>query len=427
MLEVIVAVDENYGIGKDGGLPWYVSEDLGIFKYKTMDSVLIVGRKTAQTLPKLNNREIVILSKTGETNTVIKAVVKAKEYKKPIFVVGGAELYNEIFKNFLHLVSKIHISFISGVYNCDVTLENIPLNKFNCISRQRFKDFEHRVFVSANPPGEMQYLRLLDEVFSSQNFTYGRNGKVISQFGKTLSFNLLNEFPLLTTKKMFLRGIVEELLFFLRGQTDSKILEKKGVNIWKANTEERRGLMGPMYGSQWRHFGAKLEDFDSETSIYKGGLDQLKNVIELIQTDPKSRRILLTTFNPAQVEFGVLYPCHSLVNQFYVDGEYLNMTCYNRSSDLFLGLPFNIASSALLLHIIAKITQYKAQMLHIYLGDCHIYESHINAVKTQLTRIPKPPPEILIKDFHSVEDLTYEHFCLQNYESYESIKAEMVK
>jgi thymidylate synthase len=226
---------------------------------------------------------------------------------------------------------------------------------------------------------------------------------------------------------MFLRGVVEELLFFLRGETDTKILEKKGVNIWKPNTEDRGGLMGPMYGSQWRHFNANLDDFDVETSTYRGGYDQLQNVLNLIKTDPKSRRILMTTFNPAQADKGVLYPCHSIVNQFYVDGEFLDMTCYNRSSDLFLGLPFNIASSALLLHIIAKLTNYKPRMFHLHLGDCHIYESHTEVVKTQLERIPKSPPKVSIRDFNSVEELTYEHFTLVDYTSYASIKAEMIK
>ena len=182
-----------------------------------------------------------------------------------------------------------------------------------------------------------------------------------------------------------------------------------------------------MYGSQWRHFNANLDDFDVETSTYRGGYDQLQYVINLIKTDSKSRRILMTTFNPAQADKGVLYPCHSIVNQFYVDGEFLDMTCYNRSSDLFLGLPFNIASSSLLLHIIAKLTGYKPRMFHLYLGDCHIYEPHIDAVKTQLERIPKSPPTVSISEFNSVEELTYEHIILTNYKCDTSIKAEMVK
>ena len=428
MIEVIIAMDMNGGIGKEGKLPWHVPEELGLFKYKTMDSVLIVGRKTTATLPPLYNREIITVSSTSEIDSVEKAVIKARQTnKRKIFIAGGAEVYNDIFKNHLHLVSKIHVSFIHGIYNCDVFVDSIPFLRFNCVSRQEFKGFVHEVYEPKYPCGEVQYLSLLNDTLLSNNYTHGRNGGVISQFGKSLIFNLVSEFPLLTTKKMFLRGVVEELLFFLRGETDTKILEKKGVNIWKPNTEDRGGLMGPMYGSQWRHFNANLDDFDVETSTYRGGYDQLQNVLNLIKTDPKSRRILMTTFNPAQADKGVLYPCHSIVNQFYVDGEFLDMTCYNRSSDLFLGLPFNIASSALLLHIIAKLTNYKPRMFHLHLGDCHIYESHTEVVKTQLERIPKSPPKVSIKDFNSVEELTYEHFTLVDYTSYASIKAEMIK
>ena len=428
MLEVIIAVDENDGIGKEGKLPWHLPEELGLFKYKTMDSVLIVGRKTSETLPPLYNREIVTVSRTGEIDSVEKAIIKAQQSnKRKIFITGGAELYNEVFKNHLHLVSRIHVSFIKGIHNCDVFVTSIPFFRFNCVSHQEFKGFIHEVYEPKYPCGEVQYITLLNDTLNSNNYTHGRNGRVISQFGKSLSFNLSKEFPLLTTKKMFLRGVVEELLFFLRGETDSKILEKKGVTIWKPNTEDRGGLMGPMYGSQWRHFNANLDDFDVETSTYRGGYDQLQHVINLIKTDPKSRRILMTTFNPAQADKGVLYPCHSIVNQFYVDGEFLDMTCYNRSSDLFLGLPFNIASSSLLLHIIAKLTGYKPRMFHLYLGDCHIYEPHIDAVKTQLERIPKSPPTVSIREFNSVEELTYEHIILTNYKCDTSIKAEMVK
>ena len=428
MLEVIIAVDENDGIGKEGKLPWHLPEELGLFKYKTMDSVLIVGRKTSETLPPLYNREIITVSRTGEIDSVEKAIIKAQQSnKRKIFITGGAELYNEVFKNHLHLVSRIHVSFIKGIHNCDVFVTSIPFFRFNCVSHQEFKGFIHEVYEPKYPCGEVQYITLLNDTLNSNNYTHGRNGRVISQFGKSLSFNLSKEFPLLTTKKMFLRGVVEELLFFLRGETDSKILEKKGVTIWKPNTEDRGGLMGPMYGSQWRHFNANLDDFDVETSTYRGGYDQLQHVINLIKTDPKSRRILMTTFNPAQADKGVLYPCHSIVNQFYVDGEFLDMTCYNRSSDLFLGLPFNIASSSLLLHIIAKLTGYKPRMFHLYLGDCHIYEPHIDAVKTQLERIPKSPPTVSIREFNSVEELTYEHIILTNYKCDTSIKAEMVK
>jgi dihydrofolate reductase/thymidylate synthase len=433
MIQVIFACTSNYGIGYNSKLPWYNPEDLSLFKIKTTDSVLIVGRKTAESLPMLKNRTIIIVSRSNENDTIQKAIEKAyslvqSKIHKTIFVIGGGEIYNEVFSKFSHLISKVHISIMKEDYVCD-TFVNFSKYKdnYHSISFQKFETFTHEVFEPKIKFGESQYLNLVQEVLETGNDTYGRNGNVKSLFGKSLSFDLTREFPLLTTKKMFLRGIIEELLFFLRGETDSKILEQKEVNIWKGNTENTNGLMGPMYGSQWRHFNARVEDFHSDSSTYKGGYDQLSYVINTINTDPKSRRILMTTFNPAQAHLGVLYPCHSIVNQFYVDGEYLDMTCYNRSSDLFLGLPFNIASSSLLLHIIAEETNLKPRFFHLYLGDCHIYESHKDAVSTQLSRVPKAPPQIKVNGKEKFSELKYEDFSLQHYEWHPSLKAEMVK
>ena len=174
-----------------------------------------------------------------------------------------------------------------------------------------------------------------------------------------------------------------------------------------------------MYGYQWRKFNAKYKS--NET-----GIDQLENVINTIKTDPKSRRILMTDFNPLQVSEGVLYPCHSIIIQFFVEDGFLDMYCFNRSSDLFLGLPFNIASSSLLLTIIAKLTQLTPRFFNLSLGDCHIYESHIDNVKEQIQRLPYKFPIIKIEDFSKVEELTYEHIHLSEYNFHPTIKAQMV-
>jgi thymidylate synthase/dihydrofolate reductase len=427
MIELILAKDKNNGIGFQGNLPWRNSEELAVFKVKTMNCILICGRKTYEKLPLLSGRTILVASKTENASIDI-CLEKALHLhnQNAIFVIGGAEIYNEFLTHYLHLVSKIHVSNMFNTYSCDTFIPILPhiLEKhFKETSKQTFGEFDHCVYEKKTLCGELQYLSLLSEVYYSGNVTFGRNGNVKSLFGKNLSFDLTQEFPLLTTKKMFLRGIIEELLFFLNGETNSKILEAKDVNIWKMNTEETNGFMGPMYGSQWRHFNAPLENFNPETSIYEGGFDQYIDVLHKIKVDPKSRRILMTTFNPAQANDGVLYPCHSIVNQFYVDGEFLDMTCYNRSSDLFLGLPFNIASSSLLLMIIAHHSNLKPRYFHLYLGDCHIYEAHNEAVQIQLHRIPKKPPTLEISPYI----LKYENFHLQNYESYSSIKALMIK
>jgi dihydrofolate reductase/thymidylate synthase len=265
-----------------------------------------------------------------------------------------------------------------------------------------------------------------------------RNSVVKSTFFKNMTFDIRNGFPLLTTKKMFFRGIVEELLFFIRGQTDSNILESKGVNIWKGNTSRefldslnlrgrKEGIMGPLYGYQWRYFNSKYDETTGKP--LEKGIDQFQNVIDCIKNNPESRRILMTDFNPEQANEGVLYPCHSIILQFYVDGDMLDMSCYYRSQDLFLGVPFNIASSALLLCIVSKICNKTPRYLHICMGDVHIYEHHYEQVKIQCDRQAYVFPTLKIKNISSIEEaenLTYKDFILENYRSHPIIKAEMI-
>ena len=218
-------------------------------------------------------------------------------------------------------------------------------------------------------------------------------------------------------------------------------MSDKNVNIWKKNTSNEfiesvglnwsEGHMGPMYGYQWRTYNKpyiKEQMFNDREEYVK--IDQLKNVIHLIKNDPNSRRILMTTYNPVQAPQGVLYPCHSLIIQFYVYEEYLDLFCYNRSQDLFLGVPYNIASTSLLLEIISKVTGKKARFVNITMGDTHIYDDHINQMKTQCNRTPLNKPFIKInKDIKTISDLEllkYEDFELKNYISHGTIKADMV-
>jgi thymidylate synthase len=254
-------------------------------------------------------------------------------------------------------------------------------------------------------------------------------------FFKNMSFDLRKGFPILTTKKMFFRGIVEELLFFLRGETDSKVLEKKGINIWRGNTERKfldhngfkdrePGMMGPMYGYQWRFFGAEYEESTGKPKTV--GVDQLKYVIDTIVKDKNSRRIIMTDFNPSQAFSGVLFPCHSIIVQFYVYENYLDMYCYNRSQDLFLGTPFNISSSALLLSIIAKKTGLYPRYLHIGMGDVHLYEEHLELINIQRDRIPYSLPQLILPEIDVFENIKTEDIVLQNYLSHPAIKANMV-
>ncbi len=458
--ELIVAVDMNYGIGYKNQLPWGKNkEELKLFREKTLGSTLIFGRKTFESLPHLDSRQIICLtnkkyymddhmkpdilknSKNPE-GVVVCNLDDAKFFSEneKVFIAGGREIYKLALER-PNYINRIHISVIKDAYDCDIFFDINWIKDFVIVEHIPYLTFDHYVLERKNNcKGERQYLELLEHILSKGALVEGRNGFTYSTFVNHMSFDLREGFPLLTTKKMFLRGIVEELLFFLRGDSDSKILEEKGVNIWKGNTskefiESRRlpyseGVLGPMYGRQYRNYNAPYVLNEEHKPVKSSeGIDQLANVVNLIKTDPNSRRILMTTYNPSQAEQGVLYPCHSITLQFYVDGEYLDMYCFNRSSDVFLGLPFNIASSSLMLIIISKITGKTARNFHLSLGDTHIYQTHVEQVKEQNKRIPYKFCEIILPEINSIKDvenLEFKDFILVNYKSHKSIKAEMV-
>jgi len=293
---------------------------------------------------------------------------------------------------------------------------------------------------------EIAYLDILRDLIIKGNERQTRNSITKSLFSRNLTFDLKNSFPLLTTKKMFLRGIFEELMFFIRGNTNTKILEEKGIKIWKDNTSRifldnlglnhyQEGDMGPMYGYQLRFFNANYKDLNNNLNK---GVDQLKYVIETILKDPFSRRIIMTTFNPAQVNEGCLFPCHSLMIQFYIREEndiyYLSQQNYIRSNDIFLGNPYNIASFALMsyllchhLNYITKSNKYKPDMLYITLGDYHLYKDHYEVAQEQINRIPYSFPQLNIKNYHNnIEDYQYEDIEMLNYMSHPAIKTKMI-
>jgi thymidylate synthase len=251
-----------------------------------------------------------------------------------------------------------------------------------------------------------------------------------------MEFNLQKGFPLLTTKQIGYKTILRELLWFIKGSTSNQELNDKNVHIWNMNSSKEfldsrnldyeEGDLGPVYGFQWRHFGAEYESCHSD---YSGkGIDQLKNIIHLIKTEPTSRRIILNSWNVSDIDKMALPPCHVMC-QFNVNtnNNTLNCQLYQRSGDMFLGVPFNIASYSLLTYIIAKITGYiPGKFIHI-LGDTHIYESHLNAVNKQLERVPYSFPELLISDeLSDIDNIKEEYFIMKNYNPYPKITAPMV-
>lgn len=284
---------------------------------------------------------------------------------------------------------------------------------------------------------EYEYFDLIDNILKNGKFKPDRTGTgTISLFGAQMRFSLRNmTIPLLTTKKVFWRGILEELLWFIRGCTDSNVLRDKGIHIWDANGSkeflEKSGLgnreegdLGPVYGFQWRHYGAEYVDKNTD---YSGkGIDQLKDIIEKIKTDPFDRRLILTAWNPKDIPTMALPPCHCLA-QFYVSADKeLSCQLYQRSADAGLGVPFNIASYSLLTHMIAHITGLKAGDFVHTLGDAHIYVDHVGALQEQLKRIPREFPKISFKrKIENIDDFSSKDFELFNYHPQETISMKM--
>ena len=266
--------------------------------------------------------------------------------------------------------------------------------------------------MSANP-GEQQYLDLLEEVLGRGARKSDRTGTgTLSVFGRQLRFALGDSFPLLTTKKLHLKSILYELLWFLRGDTNVKWLQERGVSIWDEWADEN-GELGPVYGYQWRHWRTP----DGRE------IDQIKHVIESLRRKPDSRRHIVTAWNPADVERMALPPCHALF-QFYVAEGRLSCQMYQRSADLFLGVPFNIASYALLTLMVAQVTSLKPGEFVLTLGDAHLYLNHLEQARSQLTRAPRPFPRMRLNpSVKELLDFKYEDFTLEAYDPHPAIKA----
>lgn len=460
-ITLIAAIDSCNGIAKGGRIPWTLPQDLRTFKDVTMGgdgvggcgknasgmggrngdskNAVIMGRKTWDAIPNrgLRDRLNVIISKTLDEMEVhadnatqaptqlvrsfedALKVCTASDQIQHIFIAGGSQVYQTALER--GFVDHVHLTRIQGNYGCDTFLP--PIRGSRLIRDRQYKrygskevEIEQSSFIYSNP-NERRYHNLLDEIIRNGTERDTRNARVQSIFDRDLKLNLQDGFPLLTTKSMFWRGIVEELLFFLRGDTNTQILSKRGVRIWEPNTSaeflDQRGLydyevgdMGPMYGWNWRRFGA---DYSGMNHDYEGhGFDQLRDLLYQLKFNPTSRRMLLTTYDPSKVPQSVLAPCHGLVTQFYVENETLHCKMYQRSADIFLGLPFNIASYALLMEILCHVTNYQPGTLSISLGDCHLYHEHTPHATEQLKRSTFRPPQLSIRTpFIPIDDCAY--------------------
>lgn len=260
-----------------------------------------------------------------------------------------------------------------------------------------------------------QYLDLLQHILDRGVIKDDRTGTgTLSVFGYQMRFDLQQGFPLLTTKKLHLKSIIYELLWFLRGDTNVRFLQENGVHIWDEWADEH-GELGPVYGSQWRSW----KTADGRT------IDQIAQVVHQIQTNPNSRRLIVSAWNPSEVESMALPPCHALF-QFYVAQGKLSCQLYQRSADVFLGVPFNIASYALLTLMMAQVCNLQpGEFVHTF-GDVHLYRNHIEQARLQLTRQPYPLPQMKLNPrTRSIFDFRYEDFELVNYQAHPHIKAEV--
>ncbi|MEI9991199.1 MAG: thymidylate synthase [Rhizomicrobium sp.] len=266
-----------------------------------------------------------------------------------------------------------------------------------------------------------QYHDLLELVLKTGVEKHDRTGTgTLSVFGHQARYDLAAGFPLLTTKKLFTKAIILELLWFLRGDTNVRWLQERGVTIWD-EWADADGELGPVYGHQWRSWPSN----NKEDGPDGGTIDQIANVVRDIKANPDSRRLIVTAWNPADVPKMALPPCHCLF-QFYVANGRLSCQLYQRSADIFLGVPFNIASYALLTMMIAQVTGLAPGAFVHTLGDAHLYLNHIDQAREQLTRKPYPLPTMRLNPaVTSVFDFRYEDFTLENYRAHPTIKAEI--
>lgn len=499
---IIVALDSENGIGKDNDLPWNISLDKKFFRQKTIENygtgeinVCVMGRKTWESIPEyyrgLDKRITFVLSHEMSEETLneqnatksevylirsiagifekvrfLKEEVVNGEKRKigSVFICGGANIYTTIIrKAFKIRINEFYTTIIRKNYNCDVFFplslmqDNCTLISNNSVTfkvKDSFSDEiipltfcsysnEEMLNLYTINTEELVYLGILRDLIHEGREKKGRNGITYSKFVRSMTFNLFESFPLYTTKKINIKTVAEELLFFLSGKTNTKLLEEKGVNIWKKNTSAdflkqmnlpwKEGDMGPMYGFNWRYFGAEYKGCDED---YEGqGFDQIKYCLNLLKNDPYSRRIIMTSLNVANVSQGVLFPCHGIHIQFDVEEKecerkiirLLSCSVTIRSNDWCVGHPFNVASYALFVHFFCYALnndkaydgpRFKPFKLHLIINDVHLYDNHMENAMIQLTRLPFKFPTLKIKEkeegstnvFPSYDDLILENY-----------------
>jgi len=399
----------------------------------------------------------VLIAKSLEEAIQQLSVSPYTETIEHIFVIGGAAAFAEALGSSTIVCDTIHLTRVHSPIDCDVFIPDIDDNHFALTGLQpkvveNFVEYQfltyqnrqlHNLVRSCRPTSmvttrheEYQYLDSIRDIIATGLGRDDRTGVgTISKFGTVSRWNLRdNIFPLLTTKRVFWRGVAEELLWFIEGNTSAKPLQDKDIHIWDGNASreflDKTGLghrevgdLGPVYGFQWRHFGAAYKDMHAD---YTGqGVDQLQQVIHSLKNKPDDRRIILTAWNPAALKEMALPPCHMFA-QFYVANGELFCQMYQRSGDMGLGVPFNIASYSLLTRLLAQVCGLQAgEFIHV-IGDAHVYKNHVEPLLQQLEREPRPFPKLIIDpSIKDIDAFKFEHFKIENYNPHPPIKMEM--
>lgn len=476
---IVAACESNGGIGMDGALPWpNLTNDMKNFKAVTNNHAVVMGRRTYESIPlkyrPLPNRLSIVLSSKSRTELSLPdpvllagSFIAAHELLKAhgrsiVYVIGGESVYREAFR-YPEWSTRVYLTSVLSDFDVDTFFPMDALTKpespFTLLSissdhcdngvNYTFKEYARRSFedtgVENSDKGkpiigvtdrheEHQYLDSIRRILGTGVSRGDRTGTgTVALFGEHMRFSLRESFPLLTTKRVFWRGVVEELLWFLKGRTNANELAEKKVHIWDANgsrqfldsrgfSEREVGDLGPVYGFQWRHFGATYTDMHAD---YTGkGVDQLTEVIETIRKNPNDRRMIMTAWNPAATDQMALPPCHLLCQFFVANGE-LSCQMYQRSCDMGLGVPFNIASYALLTCLIADVTGLKrGDFIHV-LGDTHVYKNHVDALQQQLLREPRPFPKLHIQHRDDIEEFGIGDITLEGYDPHGALPMKM--
>jgi dihydrofolate reductase / thymidylate synthase len=431
-VKLVVAFDYDYGIGKNNNIPWKCPPDMKIFVQLTKGHIVIMGRKTYESIGKplvgrvniviskelINNNEGIIVC--ASIDDALKMIREDRLYiGKTIWGIGGEKIYTDL----APYANHIHTTYIRGSYDCDVFFDKSIIYNPLCEEVHRQDLYENDEWVAQyvvykrSNKYDDEYLDAVKKVLLG-TLTKNRTGIDTYQSDPiTCTYDLSLGIPILTSKYVNYKNVINELIWMLKGRTDNKYLNDRGVHIWDANSSreflDSRGLdypegeLGPVYGYQMRHFGGNYPA--------KDGVDQIAQVIDQIKNDPTSRRIIISLWNPADIDKMALPPCH-LYYQFTVVDGVLHSCMVQRSADMGLGVPYNIVFTSILTYIFANICELQVGKFTHVMVNPHIYENHVDALMTQLWRPTNQYPKLRINRLlTSVDDLELEDFDVYDY------------